>query len=551
MSFSRYILLVGLFTTLALAASKTPRLDAIEAMNKQLYTTVIENKQALVEQNRKVNTLQKQLLQYMQLQQKNQPKGEGFYPADIDETIQEQNDEISMLYKYIYFLLFAVGALAIYAWLMSRKKQKNTTIDSVFKNTQPQKSTPVLPETEKPDIQTEQISKPTEEVVSTPVKKSTQAPKKEEKEPVKESPIPRIGPKEYLQRGIKDYSSRDYEKALENFELGIENSEQKSSMLAELNLAKAVTYDALGEPNQAINAYDAVINDFRTQSDEMLQEQVARAMVSKGTTFGKMSESKKAIKTYDEVIDTFADSQVSNIQEQVARAYFNKGVRLGQLGRPQEAIRVYNQVISKYENNNLPILNELVARAMYNKGVRYTKLHDLENAIKAYDQVIDAFRGKSEIRVQEQVARAMFNKAMSLNKQDEAQKAVFVYENLINTFRDSDNTILSERVSSASANIAEIELKLKNDVTFDTQNSIYKNLDFNNKLKFDMLFILSDAMKEPQDKEVQEWKEKYDDVSMEGYSFEELEKWSDTIDDVSIKYRIKEYISIFKSHGIE
>ncbi len=545
MSFNRYILLVGLCTALAFAESKTPRLDAIEAINKQLYTTVIKNKQTIIDQNRKVNTLQKQLLQYMQLQQKSRPKGDGFYPSDMDEVMKKQNDKISMLYNYIYFLLFAMGALALYTWLRGGKKSNQMSIDSMHMATNAKDINSMFTDTKK------------EKTIEEDTAKSTNTEAKHEEvaevlpEEKEEIVVPQITSKEYLQKGIKAYSSGDYIGALENFELGINNAEQNSSMSAELSLAKAVAYDALGEPYQAISAYDEVINDFEDKDDDMLQEQVARAMVSKGTTFGKISESKKAILTYDEVIDKFSDSQIPNIQEQVARAYFNKGVRLGQLGRPQESIRVYGQVISKYKDSSTPILNELVARAMYNKGVRYTKLHDLENAIKAYDEVIDTFRSKSEIRVQEQVARAMFNKAMSLNKQEEAQKAIFVYENLINTYKDSDNIILSERVSSASANIAEIELKLKNDVTFDTQNSIYKNLDFNNKLKFDMLFILSDAMKAPQDKELQAWKDKYDDVSMEGYSFEELEKWSSTIEDVSVKSRIKEYISAFKSHGIE
>jgi len=557
MSFSRYILFAVILTTLVAAESKTPRLDAIEKMSKELYNTTIKNKTSIAEQSKKTTTLSTQLLKYMELQQKNKSAKAGFYPSEIDETMQAQSDEISKLYKYIYLLLFAIAALALYLLFSNRKASNHNddyrplddTIENpkgtLFGGKKDVATSAAIP-TDTPQSKKENLdSKDTQEHSTTVA--SSQETSEIDQEPV----IQKTNSKEFLQKGIKSYSDGDFPRALENFEKGIDESDQKNSLLAELYLAKAVTHDALGEPKTAVDTYEIVVDTFQNKSDEILQEQVARAMVSKGATLGKMTESKKAIRAYDEVIDKFSASPIPNVQEQVARAMFNKGVRLGQLGRPQEAIRVYGKVVEGYQDQNQPILQELVARAMYNKGVRYTKLHDLENAIKAYDEVINSFRGKNEIRVQEQVARAMFNKAMALTKQDESKEAITVYQDLIRSYKDTKSTILTERVSSASANIAELELKLKSDVTFDTENSIYKNLDFNNKLKFDMLFILSDAMKTPQDKEVEDWKEKYDDVSMEGYNFDELEEWSDTIEDVSVKYRIKEYISTFKNHGIE
>lgn len=546
MNFWRYIILIASSTILMLAENKTPRLDAIEEITKEMYNTVIENKTMVLEEKRKISMLQKQLLAYMQLQQKKQPKSASksdFYPSDINEMMQSQSSKISKLYNYIYLLLFAITALAGYIFFFLRRRDTKTIVNEPYC-----------------DVKLEQQTSPTDESESKKMKKSPagevsldEADKKTEsiegsKEETTAAPI--IDPKEYLEFGISSFGSGDYEAALGSFEKGIAEAEENSSLLAELCLAKAVTFDALGESSKAVDTYDMVIKEFKGTADGLLQEQVARAMVSKGATLGKMTESKKAIRTYDQVIEDFSESETPNIREQVARAMFNKGVRLGQLGRPREAIRVYEQVIQKYKDDNQPILQELVARAMYNKGVRYTKLYDLEKAVESYSQVITSFRGKKEIRIQEQVARAMFNKAMALNKQDKPQEALSVYQSLVNAFKDEKSVILSERVSSASANMAEIELKLKDDVTFDTENSIYKNLDFNNRLKFDMLFILSDAMKEPQDAKIAEWKEKYHDVSMEGYSFEELEKWSDNIDDISIKYRIKEYISTFKSHGI-
>ena len=47
---------------------------------------------------------------------------------------------------------------------------------------------------------------------------------------------------------------------------------------------------------------------------------------------------------------------------------------------------------------------------------------------------------------------------------------------------------------------------------------------------------------------LQEWKEKYKDVSLGGWGFNELDSWVTKIDESEKKRKVKEALEVFKAH---
>ncbi len=48
---------------------------------------------------------------------------------------------------------------------------------------------------------------------------------------------------------------------------------------------------------------------------------------------------------------------------------------------------------------------------------------------------------------------------------------------------------------------------------------------------------------------LEQWKQKYEGVSMGGWSFDELEAWIDGVADSDLKVRLREALEVFKGHG--
>jgi tetratricopeptide (TPR) repeat protein len=93
----------------------------------------------------------------------------------------------------------------------------------------------------------------------------------------------------------------------------------------------------------------------------VLREQVARALNNRGTALRELGRPQDALAAYQQVVDDYGDDPSPVLRERVARALNNRGVVLGELGRPQEALAAYQQVIDDYRDD--PSLREEVELA--------------------------------------------------------------------------------------------------------------------------------------------------------------------------------------------
>jgi tetratricopeptide (TPR) repeat protein len=79
---------------------------------------------------------------------------------------------------------------------------------------------------------------------------------------------------------------------------------------------------------------------------------------------GVLGRSDDAVEAYQRVIEDYGQDPAPALREQVAKALYNKGVRLGVLGRSADELAAYQRVIEDYGQDPAPALREIVARAL-------------------------------------------------------------------------------------------------------------------------------------------------------------------------------------------
>lgn len=240
----------------------------------------------------------------------------------------------------------------------------------------------------------------------------------------------------------------DYHVTQPNERSDLASLEQEAMTLA----TEAATFVALGNFEDAISAYDIIIERFGDAKQTALLEQVAKAFVNKGVTFGSLGKPENEIASYDKVIECFGDAKQTALLEHVARALINKGVTFGDLGKLENELVAYDEVIEYFGDARQSTLLRQVARALVYKGLTLRDLGNYEDAIATYDNVIERFGDTKEVALLEQVAKALVNKGSTLTILDKSDDAIAIYDNVMERFDDSKETTLLEQVAKAFVN---------------------------------------------------------------------------------------------------
>ena len=186
---------------------------------------------------------------------------------------------------------------------------------------------------------------------------------------------------------------------------------RSSGMRAGALFNKGFAFDQLERPEDAITAYDALLEMPDAPSD-----QKAMALLNKGVTLGHLDRPEDEIATYDALLD-MAEAP----SDQKAKALFNKGVKLGQLEQLDDEIKAYDVLL---DMSDAP--SDQKAKALLSKGVTLGQLERPEDEIAAYDALLDMFDASSD-----QKATALFNKGVKLGQLERPKEAIAAYDVLL------------------------------------------------------------------------------------------------------------------------
>jgi tetratricopeptide (TPR) repeat protein len=162
-------------------------------------------------------------------------------------------------------------------------------------------------------------------------------------------------------------------------------------------------------------------------------------------------------------------------------------------------------------------------------GNAYEKKEEYDNAIEAYQKAI-------EINPKyDKAYNNMGNAYYSLGQFNESIKAL------------SMALHINPNNSLAYSNL--FELQLTQNQPFDQAlEKKYIELFQNKKesfIEYEMLKILQN-ISHKKEVNVEQWKQKYEGVSMGGWSFDELDEWIGEVEDTVLKARLQEALEVFK-----
>jgi len=259
---------------------------------------------------------------------------------------------------------------------------------------------------------------------------------------------------EWFKAGLKAFSSNEYDEALNAWDnvLRLVDSEQEPKLYAITMVNQGVTYGRLGKPDDELNSYATLIEQFKDSSNEEIQIQVAAAMCNQGVTYGRLGKPDDELNSYATLIEQFKDSSNEEIQIQVAGAMCNQGVTYGKQGKFEDALNIFTTLIEQFKDSSNEEIQTQVATAVFNQGVAYGQQGKPDDELNSYATLIEQFKDSSNEEIQIPVAKAMCNQGVAYGQQGKPDEELNSYATLIEQFKDSSNEEIQIRVAKAMCN---------------------------------------------------------------------------------------------------
>lgn len=188
-------------------------------------------------------------------------------------------------------------------------------------------------------------------------------------------------------------------------------------------LAKAKQY------NEAITAYDAVIEKFMSSTSLPIQRLIAQTMLDKSQVYEQQENHIMQNASYNSVIQTFGNTKDPLLQRLVVQAMYDKAARVK--GNWRDAAEFYADLVNEFRTNSQPEIRLLVAQGMYGKA----KALAGQAAVSAYDDLIHTFSGTSNPTIRMLVAQAFADK---ITYQGNRADAIATIDLMFKQFGDSD-----------------------------------------------------------------------------------------------------------------
>ena len=221
---------------------------------------------------------------------------------------------------------------------------------------------------------------------------------------------------------------------------------------------------------EALAAYDAVIDACGAAAELELERILAKALHRKGYALGELGRTEEEIAVYDELVARFDGADDAEVLVRVCRGLCNKGITLGGLGREDDESECYEEVITRVGGRDEPVLQEPLSDALAHKAWTVYERDRFDEALAIYESVIAIFGGMEDEAIRRTVARAMIMKAACLEsvaeKEDSkgsvrAGDSLAVYDAVIAEFGGDVDADTRETVARAMVNkgfaLAEID----------------------------------------------------------------------------------------------
>jgi len=268
-------------------------------------------------------------------------------------------------------------------------------------------------------------------------------------------------------------------------------------------------------------------------------------------------------KMYKEVIESYEKAVIINPNKN--EIYYELGVSYFYEKKYDKALKCYKKAIGKTSNDD---------EIYHDIGITYHHKQHYDSAIKYYRKSIHLNPNNS--KTYSDLENAYYSVAVVSHRKEEYIKAIDFYEKSIEINPEKDEAYyymgnvyfylkkfneaikaytqslkINPNNSSAYTNL--FELQLTQNQPFDQElEAKYIKLFQNQKetfIHYEMLKIFQ-AIASGKDANVQSWKQKYEGVSLGGWSFDELLEWIDGFDEGEVKVELQKSLVVFEGHRL-
>ena len=222
----------------------------------------------------------------------------------------------------------------------------------------------------------------------------------------------------YLNKGIILASLEEHEDAIAAFEHAVERirssgKQGAGALLATALHGKATRYDALGRSQDAMGAYDELIQ-LASSDDSVPELAVADAQFSRGVLLGAKGQHVQALGAYGTVERRFGRSESTPILQTVAKALVNKAGTLARLNRREDAIAVCEVLELRIGDDVNGRLLEPMGRALVIKSTALAVLGRTSEQRRACDQLLELLDRREEWGSQAEVSQSHDGRLLDL-----------------------------------------------------------------------------------------------------------------------------------------
>jgi tetratricopeptide (TPR) repeat protein len=204
--------------------------------------------------------------------------------------------------------------------------------------------------------------------------------------------------------------------------------------IARTLVAKGTILADMSRDNDAIAAYDRVINEFSSASDPVAVTQVIKAMTNKGASLAKLGKDTMSIQLRGEIVRRFRSASVEEHREAVSVAWAGKIASLQTQKHLLESLSECEELLREFGNSHNPKILPHVATTILFKGTALEHVGRVDDAMKCYDDLIAQFGDATALELQKPVAHAMYYKSAHFREDGQYDAARAIDTDMLRRF---------------------------------------------------------------------------------------------------------------------
>ena len=210
---------------------------------------------------------------------------------------------------------------------------------------------------------------------------------------------------------------------------------------------KALDLAESGRLEEALTAFDEVVQKFGESEARADLNAVSGALVDKGMALGRLNRHTEALETWNEVARRFGNSREPALEALVANALLGTALALDALKRPREALEAFDEMLERFGKTGSLVHHPELAVAMAGRGHALFALDRVDEAVNAWSAVVERFGRSDSPRILELVASAQANIGTGLFRSGRLEEALAAFDEVIQIHKASDAPILRETVA--------------------------------------------------------------------------------------------------------